>query len=121
MGWSINSLQNSRMAGLRDLNPAITDVRMLAARAFQGNDDAASISLADALGADVFAVGEGNVNNAALVRWHGLERDGTAVVAHLLRYTQGQGTQVRLASLAIVLSIDDDAHTMLGAVPNNQA
>ena len=95
--------------------------RTLTAWAFQGDDDAAGVTFADALGADVFAISEGDVNDAAFVRRHGLERNGAAIVAHLLRNAQGKRAQVFLAALAVVFGVNDDAHAVLGAMPDDEA
>src|SRR5579875_545378 len=96
MGWSTDFLQDSFTSGLVEgdhqgaplRESCVVIVRVhpggrplpspvpqtLAARAFQGNDDPARIAFADALGADIFAIGE---------------RDGTPVIAYLLCYAQG--------------------------------
>ena len=49
----------------------------LATGTLERNHDSTCIAFADTFSADVFALGEGNVNDAALMRRHGLERDGT--------------------------------------------
>src|SRR5579859_3789323 len=91
----------------------------LATGTFERNDDAALVAFADAFGADVFAVGERDVDDTALVRRHGFKRDGAAVVAHLLGDAQGERAQVFFAALAVVFGVDVDSHAMLGAMPHD--
>src|ERR1700694_5980923 len=96
-------------------------MRTLPAWALQGDDDAAGVAFADALGTDVFAISEGDVNDAAFVRRHSLERNRAAIVAHLLRDAQGKRAQVFLAALTVVFGVNDDAHAVLGAMADDEA
>src|SRR5579859_2993939 len=96
-------------------------LRCLATGTLERDDDAAFVAFADALGADVFAISERNVDDTALVRWHCFKRDGTAVVAHLLGDAQSERAQVFLAAFAVIFGVDVDAHSMLGAMSHNEA
>src|SRR5579872_3865406 len=93
----------------------------LSASALERNDHAARIPLANAFGADVLAFGQGDVNDAALVGGHGLQGNRPAIAAHLLGHAQGQGAQILLAALTIVLGIHHDAHAVFGAMGDDQA
>src|SRR5579863_8315359 len=92
----------------------------LATGTLERNNDAALVAFADALRADVFAISERDVDDTALVRWHGFKRDRTAVVKHLLGDAQGERAQVFLAALAVVFGVDGDTHSMLGAMSHNE-
>src|SRR5258708_5866002 len=94
---------------------------ILSAWTFERDDHAALIAFTDALGADIFTIREGDMDDSAFVGWHGLEGDGAAIVADLLGHAQGQGTQVLFATLAVILRVNDNAHTVLGAMADNQA
>src|SRR5579872_2193002 len=92
----------------------------LAAWTLQRDNDTAGVSFADALGADIFAIGERDMHDTAFVRGHGLQRDRATVIADLLRHAQCQGAQVLFAPLAVVLRVYNDTHAMLGAMAHNQ-
>ena len=61
------------------------------------------------------------MHNAPLMGRHSFEGNRTTVVTNLLGHAQSQRTQVFFAPLAVVLSINDDTHAMLGAMAYNQA
>src|SRR5579883_3043954 len=90
-------------------------------RAFQRNHHAAGVAFADALGADIGAIGQREMHDASFVRGHSLERNRAAIVTDLLGHAQGQGAQILLAAFAIILRIHDNAHAVFRAVAHDQA
>src|SRR5215213_4293141 len=85
------------------------------------HDDAAAVTLADAVGGDALMIGQGHVDDATLGRGHRVEEDGLAVTLGALGGTHGDVTQQPGSSLPISFGIKDDADSALGAAADEQA
>src|SRR2546425_4013806 len=107
--------------GLENRTHGFSIHTILATRTFQGNDDTPGLTFANALRTDVLTVRQGNVDDTSLMWRHGLEGNRTTIVAYLLCHTQRKRAQVLLAALAIIFCVHNDAHTVLGTMPDNQA
>ena len=74
---------------------------------------AAAVAGAGAAGPYVRVVGEGHVDDPALVGWHGLEGDGTAAVGDPAGDLLGEVGEGLVAPLLVAGDVDEDADALL--------
>ena len=75
--------------------------------------DAAAVAGAGAAGLYVRVVGEGEVDDAALVGWHGLEGDGAAAGGDPAGDLLGEVPEGIVAALLVAGYVDEDADALL--------
>jgi len=85
------------------------------------NDDAARVALASALSHHVRVLGQGHVNDAALIWWHRLKLDRRSSRNDATREAHGKVAKEHLATRAVAVDIDGDANVLPESLVDHDA